>query len=406
MIADTTQRKMKLATILLCCTFLAYGCGSDEGTDPNITFRAPSLSVEDVTVNEGDADNEVSVTVKLDYDGTLSAPIVATVSSSNGTAVAGSDYVAVTDQFVTFSATTSKTQTVKILIKGDNDEESDETFTLTIVDAGDTKIDKSSAIITIKNEDGNGGSIVFPDGYTTPETYAGMTMIWSDEFSDSEVDASKWTFEIGNGSGGWGNQELQYYRKENTEIVDGHLVITALKEDFSNFDYTSTRMITKGKFDFKYGRVDIRANLPFGQGLWPALWMLGANISSVGWPSCGEIDIMEMVGSDNSEVHGTIHFANNNGDHAFTGGETSVAPDRLADHFHVYSIIWTETSIKWYIDDVEYHSETLTPSDRSELKNNHFLIFNIAVGGLWPGSPDATTIFPQRMIVDYVRVFQ
>jgi beta-glucanase (GH16 family) len=397
---------MKLSTILLFFAFLAFGCGSDEGTDPNITFRAPSLSVGDVTANEGDVDNEVSVTINLDFDGTLTAPIVATISTSNGTATAGSDYVAVTDQLVTFTASTSKSQTVKILFKGDTDEESDETFTLTIVDAGETKITKSSAIITIKNDDGSGGSIVFPDGYTTPESYAGMTLLWSDEFSEPEVNTNNWTFEIGNGNGGWGNQELQYYRKENTEIVDGHLVITALKEDFSSFNYTSSRMITKGKFDFKLGRVDIRANMPFGQGIWPALWMLGANISTVGWPSCGEIDIMEMVGSDNSETHGTIHFANNNGDHVFTGGDYSVAPDRLADHFHVFSIIWTETSIKWFIDDVEYHSEPLTPSDRSELKNNHFLIFNIAVGGIWPGSPDATTIFPQRMIVDYVRVFQ
>ena len=244
-------------------------------------------------------------------------------------------------------------------------------------------------------------------GYTTPESYAGKTLVWRDEFDGTSLSAD-WTHEIGTGSGGWGNNELQYYREQNTSVQDGYLVITAKKESFGGQEYTSSRIITSGKRNFKYGRIDIRAALPKGQGIWPALWMLGSNFNTVGWPKCGEIDIMEMVGGDasgrNNTVHGTVHW-DANGYATYTDSYT-LNSGIFADEFHVFSIVWDDKSITWYVDDVQYNVIDITPADLDEFQKDFFFIFNVAVGGNWPGSPDATTVFPQRMIVDYVRVFQ
>ncbi len=157
----------------------------------------------------------------------------------------------------------------------------------------------------------NGDSVDIPtQGLTSPNTYPGMTLVWSDEFDGSTLNEANWSHETGNGQNGWGNNELQFYRPQNTRIQDGHLVITAKKEAFGGREYTSSRIITKGKQQFRYGRVDIRASLPKGQGIWPALWMLGSNFDTVSWPACGEIDIMEMVGGNGREntVHGTVHW--------------------------------------------------------------------------------------------------
>jgi beta-glucanase (GH16 family) len=341
------------------------------------------------------------------YTGDLDGEITTTVNTVNGTATAGEDFEAITNEVLTFSSSVT-VQEIKVRILGDTEIEADETFTLELTNASGATISKGSATITINDDDSDGGPIYIPGvGYTSADNYPGMTLLWADEFEGTSVNESDWTFEIGNGSNGWGNQELEFYRKENASIESGNLVITAKEENFSSFNYTSTRMITKGKFDFKFGRVDIRAVMPYGQGIWPALWMLGADISQVSWPRCGEIDIMEMVGgAGDNTTHGTIHFANANNDHQYTGGAKSLSSGKLADEFHVYSIIWTENDIKWLLDDVQFHTESLAPAERSELKNNNFFIFNVAVGGQWPGSPDATTVFPQRMIVDYVRVFQ
>jgi beta-glucanase (GH16 family) len=252
-------------------------------------------------------------------------------------------------------------------------------------------------------------AVIPTEGYTTPASYSGMTLVWQDEFNGPTINESDWTFEIGRGSNGWGNDELEYYKKENAEIQEGNLVITAKKESAGGANYTSTRMITKGKQSFQYGRIDIRAVLPQGKGIWPALWMLGDNIGSVGWPKCGEIDIMEMIGGgvNDQKVYGTLHWDENNQYKCTCGGPShTLASGKYADKFHVFSIVWTESLIIWYVDDTEFLRTDISPADRSEFRAKQFFIFNVAVGGRWPGSPDATTIFPQRMIVDYVRVFQ
>jgi hypothetical protein len=248
------------------------------------------------------------------------------------------------------------------------------------------------------------GEISIDQGYSTPMEYAGYQRVWNDEFDGESVNSANWKFETG--AGGWGNNEKQYYRPDNTNVGGGLLTIEARKENYQNSEYTSSRMVTQGKKSFTYGRVDIRALLPKGQGIWPALWMLGSSFSTVGWPACGEIDIMEMIGGNGREktVHGTLHW-DNNGLVSY-GQSYSLNSGTFADEYHVFTLIWDETSMKWYVNDVKFNEVDITPAHMSEFHLPHFFIFNIAVGGNWPGLPDATTIFPQQMKVDYIRVFQ
>jgi beta-glucanase (GH16 family) len=270
---------------------------------------------------------------------------------------------------------------------------------------GTIKVGKGTG--TIKNENG----LYFPvdnAGYNTPTTYPGYTLTWSDEFSGRSVDGSAWTFESGN-NGGWGNNELENYtgRSENVFVSNGNLIIEARNETFGSQNYTSTRMITKNKKVFRYGRIDIRAKMPKGRGIWPALWMLGNNIDAVNWPNCGEIDILELLGHEPNKIYGTMHWGTGGGSHASKGSSYVLNPGSFDQQFHVYSLIWKQDSIKVLIDDQEYVQVTKTDVGATYPFNaDFFFIFNIAVGGNWPGAPDATTVFPQRMIVDYVRVFQ
>ena len=262
-----------------------------------------------------------------------------------------------------------------------------------------------------ENDDPGGGTeepgIAIPTGgATSPTSYDGMRMIWEDDFSGAELNSSNWSHEMGTGSNGWGNNELQYYQPQNTTLQDGHLIISAREQSIGGSNYSSSRIISQNKFDFTYGRVDIRAALPQGQGIWPALWMLGSNFSTVGWPACGEIDIMEKVGGSGREntIHGTVHWQNE-GQHAEFGGSVNLSTNTTSQ-FHVYSIVWTETRIVWYVDDEQYHAIDTSPGELSEFRRSFFFIMNLAVGGNWPGAPNASTSFPQHMIVDYIRVFQ
>ncbi len=248
------------------------------------------------------------------------------------------------------------------------------------------------------------GEVPIGEGYSTPMTYAGMQLVWNDEFNGSQIDESSWTFETG--AGGWGNNEWQYYRRENTFVDGGTLTIEARKEPWQGSNYTSSRIVTRNKKSFQYGRIDIRALLPKGQGIWPALWMLGNNLGDVGWPACSETDIMEMIGGSGREktVYGTIHWDDNG--HVQAGGSYSLTSGSFADKYHVFTLIWDATSMKWYVDDNQFKVITITPDHMTEFHQPGFFIFNIAVGGNWPGYPDASTTFPQQMKVDYIRVFQ
>lgn len=248
-------------------------------------------------------------------------------------------------------------------------------------------------------------------GYTSPESYTGYKLVWADEFNSPTL-SDDWTFEIGDGCPdlcGWGNDELQYYKNENTSLSDGKLTITAKRESIGGRSYTSSRLITKDKQSFTYGRIDIRAIMPKGQGMWPALWMLGDNIDEVSWPRCGEIDIMEMVGGSTEDrdrtTHGTVHW-DNAGSYANYGGSTKLSTGIFNDEYNVFSIVWDPQKIVWELNGEEFHVIDITPADLEEFHKPMFFIFNVAVGGRWPGSPDGTTTFPQEMKVDYVRVFQ
>ncbi|MCL4114808.1 UNVERIFIED_CONTAM: hypothetical protein GTU68_039914 [Idotea baltica] len=232
-----------------------------------------------------------------------------------------------------------------------------------------------------------------------------MSLLWSDEFEPNNDIEGNWTYEIGNGTNGWGNNELQHYTANNTMLSNGFLVIEAREESINGFNYSSARMISSSLFDFQYGRVDIRAVLPKGQGVWPALWMLGSSFGQNGWPSCGEIDIMELLGHVPNEVHGSLHW-DNSGAYASTTAATTINTGDFSDEFHVFSIEWDANSITWFLDDIQYSTVDISSPEFNEFRAEFFFILNIAVGGNWPGSPNANTVFPQRMIVDYIRVFQ
>ena len=265
-------------------------------------------------------------------------------------------------------------------------------------------IEKIESIVINIQGSSNGG--IPTSGYSTPLSYSGYTLVWNDEFDGSSL-SNDWIYELGNGTWGWGNNELEYYRQENTLVENGILTITAKEELFGGYNYTSSRIKTQGNRSFKYGRIDIRAALPYGQGIWPALWMLGDNISSVGWPACGEIDIMELIGGSGTNdrtVHGTLHWDQNG--HANYGGSSTLSSGKYADEWHVFSIIWDANQIRFLRDDIQYHAMNISGPELTEFHQNFFFIFNVAVGGNWPGSPDNSTEFPQQMYVDYVRVFQ
>lgn len=387
--------------------FSTQSC-KDDGGGGTTTTEKPTLSILDAEFFEGIDNNTVQITVKL--TGENNTNVLVNYSTIDGTAFSGSDFIALSNEELLFSPNDTE-KTIDLVIKGDDLNEQDEDLQILLLNASNATISDERATITIKNDDSPSDNYIPEGGYSTPTSYDGMTLVWADEFQGSEVNSDDWTFEIGNGSGGWGNNELQYYKSQNTSIELGeYMVIEAKEEPTNGFAYSSSRLITKDKQEFQYGRIDIRAALPQGRGLWPALWMLGANIDQVSWPACGEIDIMELIGHSPNQIHGTVHYGSTFGNHQYHGG-TSLTPNggKFADNFHVFSLVWEEDFIQFLINDQVYYE--VDPSDMQggqpyPFNQDFFFIFNIAVGGTWPGSPDATTVFPQRMVVDYVRVFQ
>lgn len=235
----------------------------------------------------------------------------------------------------------------------------------------------------------------------------GWSLVWSDEFTQldgSAPDSTKWGYDTG--AGGWGNSELQTYTTStnNARIEGGQLVIEARTDGSS---YTSARLLTKGKWSWTYGRIEGRIKMPQGQGIWPAFWMMGTNTASVGWPHCGEIDIMENIGSETNIVHATIHGPGYSGGSGI-GGPTHLTGAAFADAFHVFAVEWEANRLRWFMDGQPYF--TVCPTNLPNSNNwvftqPQFLLLNLAVGGNWPGNPNGSTTFPQRMIVDYIRVY-
>ena len=239
------------------------------------------------------------------------------------------------------------------------------------------------------------------------------TLTWSEEF-DGELDLNVWTHEIGTGAekglDGWGNQELQYYtaRPANARTENGYLIITALQEDYEGASYTSARLISKEKKELQYGRIEASIRVPAGQGFWPAFWLLGSNLDEVGWPQCGEIDVMEAWGQQPAWIGGALHGPGYSGGASLS--QSYFDSNRSFDtDFHVVGIDWDQDQISWWVDGNVYHSVS-----RGSLKSHQqwvydqpfFLLLNLAVGGNYVGSPNADTVFPAEYLVDYIRVYQ
>ncbi|MEM9549105.1 MAG: family 16 glycosylhydrolase [Bacteroidota bacterium] len=236
-------------------------------------------------------------------------------------------------------------------------------------------------------------------------------IIWQDEFEKSTLDLSKWSFQNGDGCDiglcGWGNNELQWYQPENTEVSNGSLKLYAKKETINKSAYTSAKLLTKGKGDWTYGRFEASIKLPKGRGLWPAFWMLPTDEVYGGWPKSGEIDIVELIGDKPSEIHGSMHFGKDWPNNSNIQASYHLNEGDFNDDFHTYAVEWEEGEIRWLIDDHLY--STKTPKDIGSLQwpfdQNFHIVLNIAIGGSWPGNPDETTQFPQTMELEYIRVY-
>jgi beta-glucanase (GH16 family) len=248
-----------------------------------------------------------------------------------------------------------------------------------------------------------GRDIPAPEGYE---------LVWHDEFSGTSVSEERWNVHLG--GGGFGNRELQFYHPDQVTVADGVLTITAERDFFMSHPYVSGMITTEDRAAWQYGRIEVRAQLPRGRGLWPAVWMLPQPPSPYGtWPISGEIDIMELVGHEPDVVHGTLHYGD---PHTFTGSAYTLPEGDFSEDFHTFAVEWDETEFRWYVDDELFQTQTHwfsadVTSDTAHpfpapFDHPFYLRLNVAVGGNWPGPPDEETTFPQVMRVDYVRVFQ
>lgn len=228
-------------------------------------------------------------------------------------------------------------------------------------------------------------------------------LVWSDEFNGNSLDTNTWNYEIGTGSWGWGNNEQQYYTDRNIKVSNGTMKITAKREDYGGMKYTSSRITTKNKKNFKYGKIEARIKMPKFKGVWPAFWMLGANQDSVGWPKCGEIDIVEAINDENL-VYGTLHWFHDPGNNNADSGSSVAVANRT--EYHVYGVEWTADKLRWYVDGKVYRTMDVSNDSFSEVRKEYFVIFNMAIGGQWPGYDIDETAFPATMEVDWVRAYK
>lgn len=337
--------------VLTCLlSFWLMGCskGGDSGTG---------------TTDVGPSNLTVTPTVSTDNSGNVSFKATATNAVSYEYDFGNGQYQTSTTGSVTYKYTASGTYTVTVKAKSST---------------GKTISASTNVTITVA-----------------------LSLIWSDEFNTAGApDPSKWGYDIG--AGGWGNSELQYYtnRVDNVLVSNGTLKIIAKKEAYSGSNYTSARLLSKGKFSFQYGKVEVSAKLPAGAGSWPAIWMLGDNFATAGWPTCGEIDIMEQKGSDMNRIYSTLHYLGHSG----SGGiGSSFLINNVTTEFHKYGLIWSSTSLQFLVDDVVYY--TFLNSSSLPFNQNFFMILNLAMGGNFGGTVDPA-FSSALMEVDYVRVYQ
>lgn len=358
--------------------FFAAACSSDSSSNAEIA------EISEQTTPSGESPITEPTSSSTDVPATVSS------SSNNASGDANSSSETATSSAATSSATSSSAT-------NSSAESSSATNVSSSGDAVSSANDVASSSSENISSESNPGESKF---------------LWHDEFDGDNIDTDKWTFEIGTGASGWGNNEWEYYtdRKENAYVQDGILHIRATKEDYEGSKYTSARIITKGKFSFTYGTVEARIALPVGKGIWPAFWLLGQNIDAVSWPACGEIDIIETVNSENI-VYGTNHWANGS-EYATYGNNTGNYRDQKFEldvtQFHNYKFTWDEKYIRMFVDDFMYHEILIenNTGDTEEFHKPFFFILNVAVAGNWPGFEVDDAQFPNEMLVDYIRVTQ
>ena len=380
---------------------LFSNCSSSE----EIGEAIPIIQLQNTVTLEG-SDGILNIDFEINLDESFTKDIVLNYTTDDGSAFQSLDYKKVEGQITIPSGDIKAAIPLEII--SDKIKEGDEVFRLIFESEMEVEFNQTTASITINNDD---SELPYQtEDYTTPNSYAGWKLSWSDEFSETEINQDWWTHEIGNGDNGWGNNEMEYYTngKENSRIENNQLVIEARDDSWNDKKYTSARMITKDKKSFGFGRTDIRARLPEGQGIWPALWMLGISIDQKSWPACGEIDIMELIGNLPSTSHATVHLGADFSNYKYMGDSYKISGEKFIDRFHVFSVVREINQMWFYVDDIliyEFSSKD-TQGQPYPFNEQFFFIFNVAIGGNWPGSPDATTVFPQQMVVDYIRVFE
>ncbi|MFN5055247.1 MAG: family 16 glycosylhydrolase [Bacteroidota bacterium] len=390
--------------IFLFISLILYSCKKG-GTDcclPPVETQ-PTISIDAISLAEGNTGlTDFNFTIKLSK--ASSKAVTVKVNTKNGTAISPNDFTSLEKTITIAPGETSAK--VAVAVVADEFKEADEDFQLMLFEPTNASIETAIGAAFIMNDDSK--FEVNEKGYTTPNSYAGMNLVWADEFNGTSLNTDNWNYDVGDGcpNCGWGNNELQFYTAgDNLYFQSGKMIIEARKENKNGKSYTSTRLTSMNKRSFKFGRVDFRAKIPSGQGIWPAFWMLGDNFPTAGWPACGEIDIMEVLGQQPSKIYSTIHFKS--GNTSARVEKSLLTASSLADEFHVYSLVWEKDKIKTMVDD-----KTIAEFDPSQVSapypfnEKFFFIMNIAVGGNWPGSPNAATYFPQFMMVDYIRVFQ
>jgi hypothetical protein len=384
---------MKRVIVLFGLLCVISSCDKKESNDSGQVN--PAITITDVTQAEGNS-GTTNFIFSVTMDRATSKTVTLNYSTQDGTAQAGSDYTALVNQTLTFQPNETSKQIIVAVI-GDAVRESQEQFSVVINNVVNATSIKSTATGTIQNDDGVG-------------TFSNL--VWSDEFNGSSLNLTDWTYETGDGCPGlcgWGNNELEYYtdRPTNLFFKEGNIIIEAKKESFNGKEYTSAKIVTRGKKAFRFGRMEIRAKLPKGKGIWPAIWMLPQSEVYGGWPKSGEIDIMELVGHEPNKAYGTVHYGPGPGSKQISRGYT-LTNATFNDDFHVFSIVWDTNSIQWFVDGNLFSTVTNTDvgSDTYPFNQDFFFIINLAVGGNWPGNPDATTTFPQQLLVDYIRVYQ
>jgi beta-glucanase (GH16 family) len=405
---------LKLSVFYLLITIFFQGCFKDGEISELPDYQAPQISFlsASLTIPEGNKDTTILIGIQLKGENRTQVMVSYQVNAL--TATAGVDFEAITEGKV-FLKPGEFSVSIPLKIFGDAVKENDEKLEIIILQALNARVvEPSRFTLTLVNDDFSLiDKINIPKtGYISPDTYVGFTKVWEEEFQGSTLNTAVWNYELGDGCPGncnWGNNELQYYQEKNAQLSDGYLIIEGRKETVGGKNYTSSRLTTQRKKSFKFGRIDIRAAVPEGKGYWPALWMLGDNIPQVSWPSCGEIDIMEVSGDKINRVVGTAHFGTSVSQHRFrTAATFSSGSSDFNSSFNVFSIIWEENKIQWLVNNVVYHQ--LTPPDLNNqpypFNQPFFFIINLAIGGNFPGSPDARTVFPRWFVVDYIKVFQ